>query len=100
MFSINQVNGESTDRAEVPLHSTMFSINPAYPDVPARAEHLYIPLCFLLIHRAVKVNLNVETPLHSTMFSINHDEQVNSPATGITLHSTMFSINHARTTIR
>ena len=53
------------------LHSTMFPINLIRIVGAIQLNHLYIPLCFLLILTVILTSDQSILSLHSTMFPIN-----------------------------
>ena len=115
MFPINLGKNYSEDDVDNTLHSTMFPINPLFPqpycslghtlhstmfpinlDVRGRIRSLsvlYIPLCFLLIEQHGMNTVLRRVTLHSTMFPINLFSYGIAFYIEASLHSTMFPIN-------
>ena len=95
MFPINRRRSCCLRCTGTALHSTMFPINRQTHRNSFLLNHLYIPLCFLLIAAVALAIVSDQTSLHSTMFPINRDLYQTDIADFFTLHSTMFPINHS-----
>ena len=93
MFPINLSEPCRIWAVQVPLHSTMFPINPIFISNPNKTIILYIPLCFLLIKKAIKhatLPYQLYIPLCFLLIGLDRENVVNNI---LTLHSTMFPIN-------
>ena len=93
MFSINQYSDTAAGVARITLHSTMFSINLSWLICFLWLNFLYIPLCFLLIICGANTKSYTGCLYIPLCFLlINAIPREISP-TVPPLHSTMFSIN-------